>query len=362
MDEQIDKAAQPLIELYNKVELDLLNKLAMNFKINEEFINSDYWRLQKLAQLGALNEETIKYLAKVTKTSEKAIKKAIEDIGISSKHIDEFNKLYKAGKTNRNPNILKDDEVLNAIMKYSYNETLNSFITISTKIEQGVRDAYLRIVEEVWLKTTIGTVSYQEAIKEAIDELGNSGIITLKYITQGATPKIRSYDIAGTARREILNSLRQLNANMTMQSAVEMDWDKIYISEHYDCRPTHFDWQGTIVNRSELVLPPIDYGEVTGLCGINCRHYFEPYFGDAEGDDLKKITKEEVEETYKKVTKQRYFERGIRQWKRKEEMFKVIGDEEEYKKSKKKVNWWIRRYDNYTKDNGLRRDYSREYI
>ena len=48
MDEKIEKAIEPLIKMYEQIENDLLTKIASHFSINEEFLNSDHWRIKKL--------------------------------------------------------------------------------------------------------------------------------------------------------------------------------------------------------------------------------------------------------------------------------------------------------------------------
>ena len=70
-EEKINKAIEPLVKMYEEIENDLLIKIAQNFKINEEFLNSDYWRIKKLEEMGLFNEEVIKYISKYTKKTKK---------------------------------------------------------------------------------------------------------------------------------------------------------------------------------------------------------------------------------------------------------------------------------------------------
>ena len=66
IEDKIQKAIKPIISIYTQIELDLIEKLAEHFNLNEEFINSDYWYLEKLKELGGLNNETMKLLEKYT--------------------------------------------------------------------------------------------------------------------------------------------------------------------------------------------------------------------------------------------------------------------------------------------------------
>lgn len=364
MDEKIEKAIKPLLEMYEKIENDLLIQIASHFSVNEEFLNSDYWRIKKLEEMGLFNQEVIDYISRYSGKTNKEIKRALNKISIDTINMDKLNRLFEDEVLKINPNILINNYVIENIINTAYNELSNRFIEMSSKIEKSTREAYLNVVEEAYLKTSMGTHSYQEAIREAINELSNKGINTLTYKTideNGNIVGIRNYDIEGAIRRETLTASRQLSNNISMEVANELDSEYIYLSEHLQCRPQHFDWQGTIIKRDDLI-KITDYGSITGLGGINCRHYFEAYFGDARGSDLKSFNKEECNEAYKLSQHQRYLERGIRKWKRKAEMFKVSDDKEYYSKCKEKVREWQIRNKQFTEDNNLKRDYTREHV
>lgn len=363
-EDYINKAIEPLLEMYQKIENDLLIKIAEHFKINEEFLNSDYWRIKKLEEMGLFNEEVIEYLAQYTDSTKEEILKALEDIGYNFFNIQKLENAFKSGELKIDPNVLIQNNTIQAIINDAYNEMTGRFVDLSNKIEQATRNAYLDVVESAYLKTSMGTHSYQEAIRESINELGNKGIRTLTYTTTDENNNvtgIRTYDIEATVRREILTGARQLSNDINQSIVEELECEYIYLSEHIRCRPTHFDWQGTIIKYEDLERIT-HYGAVDGLGGINCAHYFEAYFGDARGGELKSISKEDATKQYNLSQHQRYLERGVRKWKRKVEMFKANGDNDAYNKSKNKVKEWQNRLSNFTKENDLGRDYTREYV
>lgn len=363
-EEYINKAITSLLKMYTKIENDLLVMIAEHFKFNEEFLNSDHWRIKKLEEMGLFNEEVIEYLAQYSDTTKEEILKALEDIGYHVFDIQKLENAFERGSLKINPKILVENYTIKNIINSAYDEASNRFIELSKKIQESTREAYLDVVESAYLKTSIGTHSYQEAIRESINELGNKGIRTLTYRTVDENDNIvgiRSYDIESIVRRDILTATRQLSNNINQSVVEELHCEYIYLSEHIRCRPTHFDWQGTIIKYEDLV-DVTHYGEVDGLAGINCAHYFEAYFGEARGNELKSISKEEAVKQYNLSQQQRYLERGVRKWKRKVEMFKVNGDNEAFSKSKDKVKEWKSRLSNFTKENNLRRDYTREYV
>ena len=356
MDYEIEKAIEKLVSIYGELETKLLVEIAKHFKYNEKLLNADYWRLQKLEELGALNKKTVKIIAEASGKTPNEVKKAFKKIGYMTYDERKLKNAYKKKLISINPDEVGTKYIDRAVLD-SYDEMMNTFTTISDQVEAGVRKTYLDIIDKTYLEITEGG-SYQEAIRNAIDELSNNGIKTVSYITPNG---IRNYGIEGLVRRETLTATRQLNARVQMESIQELGVKKILLSENLDCRPTHFDWQGTIINVDDIV-EITGYGTITGLCGINCRHYFTPYFGDKEGDDLKKYNKEECEQAYKISQKQRYLERGIRKWKNKAMISQAADDEYEYKNSLMKTHIWQKRLDEYTKNNSLIRKFENEYV
>lgn len=382
IDKKIEKAIEPIVKMYSELETELMVLLAKHFKLNDEFINSDFWRIQKLDEMGAFNSQVIDYISRYTKRSPSKIKKALQEVYNANIDFDTLRSAYDNGKILINPTEILNDTTLVGIMRYAYNVETKRFIEISKLIESSVRKTYLDIVEKSYLATSTGVKSYGETIRESLNELANKGIKTLNYISKGedGTASIRSYDIEGTVRREILTATRQLSGNLNHELIELTESEYVKFSEHLDCRPTHYDWQGTIA-RKEDWKDIADYGDVAGIYGINCRHYVEPYFQDVDLDDtitikdkdgnkkeykvsnkLKEYSKDDTNDSYSISQKQRYLERGIRSWKRRREMSKASGDTDMLKKSKSKIKEWSDRLDRFTDEHDRRRDFTREYV
>ncbi len=358
-----EKAFKDIIDNYSKLETKMLEEIVKHFKLNDEFINSDYFRLEKLEELGLLNDNIIKYIAEVTKQTPEQIKKAMKAIGFESLNINELNNAYNGGYLQIAPSILIEKQIVQNLIEHAYNELENRFLSISNKIENSVRQAYLDVVEKVYLQTTSG-MTYQEAVRNALVDLGNQGITTLTYKTVDSNGKVvglRNYDIEGAVRREVITANSKLVNEINKSVAEELEVEYVILSEHIDCRPQHFPWQGTIIKRTDIEIVT-GYGNVDGMGGPNCKHYPKPYFGTARGSELKSITFEKATEQYELTQKQRYLERNIRKWKRKARVFKTAEDKEYYEKCKNKVKKWQLRNKKFTETNNLRRDFSRENV
>ena len=358
-----DEAIKKLINIYSELEAKLLEEIVSHFNINDEFINSDYWRIEKISELGLMNNNIVKYIAETTNKTPKEIRIALNKIGQDTLNINRLNEAYHGGLLKINPIILAQNQVVENLVNFSYNELTNRFLEINSRIENATREAYLNVVEKAYIETSNG-ITYRDAIRNALLDLGEKGISTLTYKTiddSGNIKGLRHYDIEGAVRRELVTASHNLTNQINQSVAEELDVEYLYLSEHIKCRPDHFPWQGTIIKRKDLV-KVTRYGEVDGLGGPNCKHYTTPYFGNARGKQLKRISLEEATEQYNLSQQQRYLERGIRKWKRKSEIFKKNGDVEQYALCQNKVKEWQLRNKKFVEENNLRRDFIREDV
>lgn len=103
----------------------------------------------------------------------------------------------------------------------------------------------------------------------------------------------------------------------------------VEVSAHGGARPEHAEWQGKVYSlRGETkgyktLEDACEYGNVTGLCGVNCRHTFFPYYKGSTltytDKELRDLKNEKVLYNGKEISKydatqiQRRMERRIRQ-------------------------------------------------
>lgn len=378
IEDKIQDAIKPIISLYEKIELEIIEMIAEHFNLNEEFINSDYWYFEKLKELGGLNNETIKLLEKYTGKTKEELLKAMKDIGINAIPIDQLNLATQKGAL-LNPELIINSTNIQNIINYSYNELEKTFLQLNKTIEEQVKNVYTDIITQTYIKTSSGMYSYQEAILESLDALGDRGISVLEYRTDKG---IRRYDVTGTVRRDLLCATRGLAGKVNEEVVKESGHHIVRVSHHFGARTgdggenytNHAWWQekqffcwnyDENATEEEKKLPDFmehcNYGDVQGIVGINCKHFFTVWYGPLEKDKLE-FTYKENEEQYNKTQQQRYLENGVRKWKRKQVIASKTQDEKGYKKSSQKAKEWQERLRTFTSENGLARDYSREHI
>jgi len=379
LEDKIQSAIKPILTIYSKMELELIEKIAKHFNLNEEFINSDYWYFEKLKELGGLNNETLKLLEEYTGKTKQELLKAMQDIGVNSIPVDQLN-IATQKNALLNPEKIMNSVNIQNLINYSYNEAEKTFLSLNKTIQEQVRKTYTDIITETYIKTNAGVCSYQEAILESLDKLGDKGISILTY--QNKNGSIKNYDVVGTVRRDLLVATRGLAGKVNEEVIKESGNHIVRVTNHFGARTgdggedytNHAWWQELQffcwdydgkATEEEKKLPDFmehcNYGDVQGIVGINCKHLFMVWYGSTKKEDLG-FTYDENKEQYEKTQQQRYLESGVRKWKRKQVIAKKSLDEEQYKKASSKAREWQDRLSTFTEENNLKRDYSREHI
>ena len=364
IEEKIQKAIKPILSIYSEMELELIEKIAKHFNLNEEFINSDYWYFEKLKELGGLNNEALKLLEEYTGKTKQELLKAMQDVGVNSVPIDQLN-IATQKNALLNPETIINSTNIQNIIQYSYDEIEKSFLNLNKTIQEQVRKTYTDIITETYIKTNAGVCSYQEAITY-----------------QDKNGLIRNYDVVGTVRRDLLVATRGLAGKVNEEVIKESGNHIVRVTNHFGARTgdggedytNHAWWQELQffcwnydgkATEEEKKLPDFmkhcNYGDVQGIVGINCKHLFTVWYGSTKKEDFG-FTYDENKEQYEKTQQQRYLESGVRKWKRKQVIAQKSLDEEQYKKASSKAREWQDRLNTFTEENNLKRDYSREHI
>jgi hypothetical protein len=172
----------------------------------------------------------------------------------------------------------------------------------------------------------LGVISPAQAVKEALEEVVNDGVI-VRY------PSGHTDTIETATTRAVRTGISQASGHIQESRMDEFDVDLVLVSSHLGARPEHAAWQGKIYSRSGTSNEYPDfatatgYGSVTGLCGANCRHSFGPWFDGME-NPFAQYDSEENQKQYELEQRQRTLERRIRDTKRKTMNWKTAMDSE----------------------------------
>jgi|SRR5690625_1062109 len=200
------------------------------------------------------------------------------------------------------------------------------------------------------------TFTRREMSGQLMTQFADEGITGIRY-SNGRTMKLDSYSEM-VARTQTGNAARQANMNRLQ----EYGMDLVQISQHFPTSDLCEPYQGrvfSISGRSDR-FPSLQDAIAGGLYHANCMHSqagYTPGINKLPDEDM---AVRENRDQYEAKQEQRYNERQVKAWKRREA---AAMTEAEQVKAKAKVRQWQARQRDHIKSNEfLRRDYSREQI
>ena len=385
-DNQLEVLGDKIAGLYQELENDVIKDIARRIKKTGTYTETAELMAKAMRDTGASPAEirtkvlkqlraTPEYIQEVTKNTleyKQTVKSAIKETERIAKLTgDEI--VASAGDMSFNYDLsmweqagkkLTKNSAFTGLIKAMSDSTGEGLknITKSTGFKVGkstvkIQNAYQHALDMALLKVTSGTFSFDRAAEDCVRELARSGLRNVDYESG------RSYQLDTAARMCIRTASAQLAANITMQHCDDMGTDLVEVDAHWGARPEHAEWQGKIYSRSgkNKKYPNFEkcgYGTVTGLCGVNCRHTFYPFF---EGISTPNKGEKEPEPkdyrgktyTYTEATqKQRLMERDVRATKREIEAVKAMGGDTKILEAKKRKQ--INEYHDFSEAMGIR--------
>lgn len=356
---QIEMLGDKIAPLYQQLEQDIIADIARRVKKTGRYTETAELMAQAMAAKGEspakIRAEVMRvlradkaYQEQVAKNTLEYKKQAVKDIRATERKAKKIGDeiIANAGDMSYNSDLsmwekagqkLTKDSAFTHLVEEMASVTGGSLKNITQtsgfKGAHGmvsVKNAYTNALDKAILKMSTGTFSYDQAVTSCVMELAHSGLRSIDYASG------KSYQLDTAARMCVRTACHQLSAKISMKHCDDMGTDLVEVSEHWGARPEHALWQGKIYSRSgkNKKYPNFSachYGAVDGLCGINCRHTFYPFF---EGISTPNTWKPEPSPkqyngktyTYYQATqKQRQMERNIRDTKREIEAGKVLG-------------------------------------
>ena len=375
-DEELKALAEPIVDIYNNIEHDLLMKIASFFELDENVTikNSLDWYFKKLQDMGALNSESIKIISQYSGVSEKAILQALTDAGYGSISEARIEQLTTQGYTKVSWDDLKKSRTIMDAINKSFTELNNILRMINTKALESTQKAYMDALNQAYLETSTGLYDYNTAIKRAIEKMVDNGIKGASYQRKNGT--VYSISLEGAVRRDITTAIYQSFNRGSEEIAKELEAEYYEVSSHLGARlgdgvhpiSNHFGWQGKIykIHGSTSKYPNFyektGYGDILGLSGVNCRHKFWAFFPEIDKPSQEKFDYVENKKVVDLQNKQRAYERKLRKIKTKKDIAKQIGDSEGFTKWNNKQKDVNKEFNKFIKENNLKRDYARERV
>lgn len=359
-----------ITSLYDDLEREVIADIARRVKKTERFTETAELMAQSLREQGystaRIQAEVHKYinadteyqkaLAENTRAYKQDVKKLIEqteeaaakagDVFVATAGDMSWNddmQLWKKHDVDlKKPNGLSQlyASIADQTNQEMKNITRSSGFKGTTLGTTGVLNAYQRTMDIALIKVSTGAFSYQQAVKDCVDQLAKSGLRTIDYASG------RSYQLDTAVRMCIRTGANQLSGKIQEMNLAQGDTPLVYVDAHAGSRPEHAVWQGQVYaynpdgklrdgskagEKYDDFFNETDYGSPTGLMGVNCAHHFYPYW---EGDPIPEYNEPDPieidgkEYTYYEATQEmRKQECNIRQTKREIEAMKNLGED-----------------------------------
>lgn len=351
----LDALPEELAELFRSLEDTLLDEICSRLKLADQ-----------------LNEVTVQDIRALRShgIDLKEIKKAIrETFGISKTKLDKLlgdvvarNQQYYTDMIDlahiTQPETLVDAAEVAAIRAQTLDTFRNLTASMGFLVDAGRTmlppgKAYQWTLDNATMQIQSGAISYNQAIKSAVQQLAQSGLKVVDY-ESGHRDQI---DVA--ARRAVMTAVNQLNRKYSEQSMDFLQTDLVQVEAHAGARDidgpkgweNHKKWQGKLYRWAEFTKKYPDaskgeypdfestcgIGDVTGILGANCRHSWSAF---VEGVMERTYTDKQLERidddlgcefdgkkytAYEATQMQRRVEREVRKLKREKAVYKAAG-------------------------------------
>lgn len=341
-----------IAEYFDELETRILKDIARRISQNDYMMTSTAeYQMHKLEELGVSMLEIEQAISEVLNITDTKVKEIIHDSSYRS--VQKDNDMAKAaGIEPPHPDLTQ--AILNGIRS-----TNTEIRNICNSMASAANMAFEHALDQAYLSVSSGAFSFADAVKTAVNDLGKNGIRWIDYPT-GAHRRADS-----AIRNALRTGVNQTAARCQEQNLDEMDCNLVETTSHMGARPEHAKWQGmlfwrkTPVNGLQNFYEATGYGTGAGLCGWNCRHNFFPNF---DGElSFEHYDEEANAKQYELDQEQRYNERKIREWKRRQAVNKAGGVDTTLE-CRKVREWQQRQADFLKKHPDMKRNYAREII
>lgn len=371
--------SQSLSDLYTGLETDLIANIAEYLAAGKIDSPTAQWKIQMLAQLGALDKSNIKVITEYAGIAPDMLTEVLETVALSAVEELEpgFQKLARNGiingtevpiektmaraLTSYQKQAKQSLNMVNTVMRYKAKSAAQKIINDTAELAE--KQSFINTLNKATGKVVTGAESRQAAMRQCIKEMSEKGIPAFvdKLGREWSPEAYINMDIRTTAN----NIAHQAQFDRMEDYGVDL----IEVSSHAGARPKCAEDQGKIFNRKNKDGYTTDlhgrkikyyswkkssYGEPNGILGINCGHHIYPFIPGISYQKYFPYDEYDNQEQYKKVQGQRELERRVRKSKRECISLESVGDTEGLKKAKETLKTRQQALKQYCTDNDLK--------
>jgi hypothetical protein len=259
-----------------------------------------------------------------------------------------------SGGAGRTPQIAKeilseypDHHTMYSVFKeQAYSDFNKTRVPVIRDVEDKVRNLIVEASESSYRNAD--TFTRRQMTQELMERFADENITGIRY-ADGRTMNINSYSEM-VARSQTGNAAREAS----MRRAQEYGLDLVQISVHFPCSDLCIDQQGRVysISGNSDRYPPLEQAISNGLYHVNCKHSQSAYIPGTSKLPDRDVSKTRNKEMYEAQQQQRYNERMVRKWKRRET---TALTEDAQRKSSRKVLEWQEKAENHVEANSFLR-------
>ncbi len=364
------QAAEQIDSIYIDLEAQIMQNIARHLRDWEKPIDTDKWLMQKLAEIGKLNQENIRIIAQMSGLSQTATERMLNELAeesIVSAIEPGFRQLAKRGLVDSAVEVEKSKNVKQAMkgLQKQAKDVINlTNTTMLYKARESFKELVMSTADEAHkiLNNNVSAVitgaeSRQQALRRTIRQFNEKGI------TGFVDKRGRSWTPEAYVNMAMRTTAGSVANEMQTARCLDYDINLVSIDAHSGARPKCAKDQGKIfdlnngsgttedLNGKKIRYYPwksSSYGEPDGLLGINCGHHKYPfipgvniqrYFPTEDMDANNKL--------YKQTQVQRALERDVRKQKRECMLYDEIGDKDAFEEAAVKLKGKEAKLKNY---------------
>lgn len=355
--EQLKNIPENIVKLYRDLEEFIIDDIARRISKAGEVTSTAKWQLERAKDLSMDNIE--KEIERVLGLANEELENTFKQSALTS--VQAESKIYKEA-INKEIKI-KGNTLLEKVLEAAIKQTKGELKNISQSlgfaqiingkiVYKDIAKFYQDSVDLALMQVNSGVLNSNEAIKQAVKKLADSGLRTIDY-ENGWSNRV---DVA--VRRAVVTGSNQMCHKMTELTMKELECEFVETTAHAGARTgkglsgpaDHASWQGQVFcykgksDKYPDFVSSTGYGTGEGLAGYNCRHSFSPFFPGISKrayseEHLNNIDPEPFEYDgktytyYEALQRQRKLETSIRQKKRELITYNAAGLKDDFNNS-----------------------------
>ena len=280
---QLQNIPENIVQLYRDLEEFIIDDIARRIAKTGQLTETAKWQLERAKDLSMDNIE--KEIERVLGLANEELENTFKQSALTS--VQAESKIYKEA-INKEIKI-KGNTLLEKVLEAAIKQTKGELKNISQSlgfaqiingkiVYKDIAKFYQDSVDLALMQVNSGVLNSNEAIKQAVKKLADSGLRTIDY-ENGWSNRV---DVA--VRRAVVTGSNQMCHKMTELTMKELECEFVETTAHAGARPDHQEWQGQVFcykgksDKYPDFVSSTGYGTGEGLAGYNCRHSFSPFF------------------------------------------------------------------------------------